>query len=595
MRFSNTNRDKSAVAAAFLCGILLAAAGCGIPKLHPPLPGPEVPPTFNGSNDPENSAQVPIAEFFNDPLLISLVDQALWGNQELRILAQDIAIAQNEVWRRSGAYLPFLTFGANASYDKLSTFTPLGSDLSQITTPVGGPFPNPLPDFLLAGDITWQIDVWRQLRNARDAQSLRYLGTIDGRNYIVTRMVAEIAENYYRLMGLDKQLETLDGTIALMEQSLALAKAQKEGARGTELGVQRFLAEVRKNQSQKLIVRQEIIQTQNRINFLCGRYPQLVERISARFLELQLQALRVGVPSQLLLNRPDIREAERNLQAAGIDIRVARASFFPKVIITSGVGYEAFQPQFLFYTPESLIYSVAGGLVAPVVNRRAIQAEFLNANARQLQALYEYQRTVLNAFTEVVNRVSKVQNYSQSIELKFQQLASLESAVDVANKLFQNARIEYLDVLTALRDRNDARIVLIETKQEQLSAIVNAYQALGGGWRYVGGPIQLPPPGFQGPLPPPLAPPLAPPARPAEEIAPPQPGPVVGPAQGGPAMQAPGKNEPVIQGPVQGGPSPMPPPDGAKGPRRQGPMVQPLPPPSAVGRGASSPQNPRAG
>ena len=362
-------------------------------------------------------------------------------------------------------------------------------------TPNGGPFPNPLPDFMVAADISWQIDIWRQLRNARDAAGLRYLGTIDGRNYVVTRLVAEIAENYYQLMALDKQLETLDGTIALMEQSLELAKAQKEGARGTELGVQRFLAEVRKNQSQKLIVRQEIIQTENRINFLCGRYPQPVERVSARFLELQLQTLRVGVPSELLQNRPDIREAERELQAAGLDIRVARASFFPKLIITSGVGYEAFQPQYLFFTPESLIYGVAGGLVAPFINRRAIQADFMNANARQLEALYEYQRKVLNAFTEVINRVSKVQNYTASIELKTQQLASLEAAVEVANKLFQNARVEYLDVLTALRDRNDARIVLIETKQEQLAAIVSAYQALGGGWRFVGGPFQMLPPG----------------------------------------------------------------------------------------------------
>ncbi|MES1213267.1 MAG: TolC family protein, partial [Singulisphaera sp.] len=351
---------KNSVATAFAWCMLLVLPACGIPKLHPPLPAPTPPDSFNGVTTPDNSSQVPPAEFFNDPLLTSLIDQALWGNQELRILAQDIAIAQNEVWRRSGAYLPFLSLGAGASYQKLSTYTPLGADLSQIVTPSGGPFPNPLPDFLLAADITWQIDIWRQLRNARDAQSLRFLGSIDGRNYIVTRLVAEISENYYQLMSLDKQLETLDGTITLMEQSLELAKAQKEGARGTELGVQRFLAEVRKNQSQKLIVRQEIIQTENRINFLCGRYPQPVERISAQFLELQLQALRVGVPSELLQNRPDIRQAERDLQAAGLDIRVARANFYPKLIITSGVGYEAFNPKYIFYTPESLIYGVAG-------------------------------------------------------------------------------------------------------------------------------------------------------------------------------------------------------------------------------------------
>jgi outer membrane protein, multidrug efflux system len=500
VRFSNAKHKTNAVASAFACGILLLAlSGCGIPRLGLPRPAQPLPPNFNGATTPENSSEVPTSEFFNDPNLIGLIDQALFGNQQLRILAQDIAIANNEILRRRGAYLPFVTFGGGASLDKLSTFTPQGSDLSQIVSPAGNPFPNPLPNFLVAADVSWQIDIWRQLRNARDAAGLRYLGTTDGWNYVVTRLVAEIAENYYNLMSLDKQLETLDGTIALQEQSLAVARAQKAGARGTELGVQRFLAEVRKNQSQKLIIRQEIIEAENRINFLVGRYPQPVERVSAAFLDLNLQALSVGVPSQLLQNRPDIRQAERELAAAGLDVRVARANFYPKLFITSGVGYEAFNTKYLFVSPESLIYSVAGNLVAPLINKTAIRADYLNANAEQLQRVYEYQRTILNAFTEVINRVSKVQNYSQSIEIKKQQLAALESAVDFAAKLFQAARVDitYLDVLIAQRDRNDARIVLIETKQEQLSAIVNAYQALGGGWRYVAGPMS--PAGAQGP------------------------------------------------------------------------------------------------
>jgi NodT family efflux transporter outer membrane factor (OMF) lipoprotein len=488
------NRLPNTVAIATACSVLLALPGCFIPKLRPPKPGPALPQTFNGLASPDNSSWIGAPAFFNDPRLTSLIGQALVRNQQLRILAEDIQIANNEILRRRGAYLPFLSFGARASLDKLSTFTPPGADLSQIVSPAGRPFPNPLPDFLTAADITWQIDIWRQLRNARDAAGLRYLGTIDGWNYVVTRLVAEIAENYYRLMALDNQLETLDRTIALQEQSLRVAEAQKLGARGTELGVQRFLAEVRKNQSQILIIRQEIIETENRINFLCGRYPQPVERASAQFLNLQLPPLSVGVPPQLLQNRPDIRQAERELQAAGLDVRVARANFFPKLFINAGVGYEAYNTKYLFITPESLIYNVAGQVVAPLINRSAIKADYFNANARQLQALYEYQRTILNAFTEVINRLNRVRNYTNSVEIKRQQLASLETAVDVAAKLFQNARVEYIDVLLAQRDRNDARIVLIDTKNQQLAAVVNLYQALGGGWRPPGMPIPPSPP-----------------------------------------------------------------------------------------------------
>lgn len=492
-RFPNTSCTKFIERAATIfmaCGLLFGLSGCGIPQLRCPKPPMEttpesffLPESFTGETGAENSAFVATSDFFNDPNLIGLIDQALVGNYELKILAEDIQIANNEVLRRRGSYLPFFGLGGGAGVEKPSFFTPKGAAEAQLTDARGGAFPNPLPDFMVAANVSWQIDIWRQLRNARDAQSLRFLGTIDGRNYVVTRLVAEIAENYYKLMALDKQLETLDRTIALQEESLKLTQARKEAARETEFAVQRFEAEVRKNQSQKFIIQQSIVETENRINFLAGRYPQPVARQNLDFIELQLHPLNVGVPSQLLQNRPDIREAERQLAAAGLDIRVARANFYPKLIITGQVGYEAFNTKYLFFTPESVVAGAAANLMAPLINKSAIRADYMNANAEQLQALYEYQRRILNAFTEVVNRVSKVQNYSGSIQLKKQQLSSLESAVAVSGSLFQNARVEYIDVLFAQRDRNEARMVLIETKQESLSAIINAYQALGGGWQ----------------------------------------------------------------------------------------------------------------
>ncbi|MBY0589427.1 TolC family protein [bacterium] len=461
--------------------LLLTLPSCCIPELRRAAPGPTLPDTFNGSTSTENSAQLGIDEFFNDPKLTDLINQAMVGNQELRILAEDVQIANNEVMRRRGAYLPFVTLGAGAGVDKPGLFTRGGAVDSQLDIRPGQSIPNPLPNFLVATNISWQIDIWKKLRNARNAAALRYLGTIEGRNYVVTRLVAEIAENYYTLLALDKRLETLDRTIALQEQSLEVAKAKKLAARDTELPVQRFQAEVRKNQSEKLIVKQEIIEAENRINFLVGRFPEPVARKSAEFIDLNPRSLSIGLPSQLLQNRPDIRQAELELQAAGLDVRVARAQFYPSLTLNAGVGFEAFNPRYLFFTPESLIYTAAGELVAPLINRLAIKADYLTANATQLQAIYNYQRVILNAFTEVVNRISKVENYRQSIEIKKQQLESLEASVANASKLFQNARAEYIEVLFAQRDFNEARLVIIETKRQQLSAIVNTYQALGGG------------------------------------------------------------------------------------------------------------------
>ena len=165
---------------------------------------------------------------------------------------------------------------------------------------------------------------------------------------------------------------------------------------------------------------------------------------------------------------------------ARLDILVARAHFFPRVDITAGIGYQAFNPKYIF-NPEALIAHAAGNLVAPVLNKKAIQAEYRTANAKQLEAIYNYQRVVLNAFTEVINRVSMVENATKSIEIKQQQLKALESSVATASDLFQNARAEYVEVLLAQRDLLEAKTVLIQTKRQQLSAIVNAYQALGGG------------------------------------------------------------------------------------------------------------------
>ncbi len=481
VQFPDTRRVKRLLASAAICGMLLVLPSCGIPPLRQADLGLEVPGSYCGLTSAQNWANLGIDQFFNDPVLIHLIDQALVGNRELRGLSEEAEVARNEFLARQGAYFPFVSFRGSAGLDKHSFFTPLGVAERDLEYLPGKHFPDPLPDYMLSLNFFMPVDIWRELRNARDAAMQRYLSALERRNFFVTRLVADVAENYFGLMALDKRMETLDQTIALQEQGYKVAKAKMEAGRGTELAVQRFQAEVRRNQSEKLIVRQEIIEVENRINFLLGRFPVPVERLSARFFDVTVQALNVGVPAQLLANRPDIRQAERDLAAAGLDVLVARAHFFPKVDITGAIGYEAFNPRYLFWTPDAMIANVAGDVVQPLINKKAIQAEYRSANARQLQSVYNYQRVVLNAFTEVVNRVAMVENYSRSIAIKKQQLESLEAAVEAANRLFQAARAEYIEVLLAQRDFMDAKMALIEAKRQQLAAIVNTYQALGGG------------------------------------------------------------------------------------------------------------------
>ena len=231
------------------------------------------------------------------------------------------------------------------------------------------------------------------------------------------------------------------------------------------------------------MIKQQITEEENRINFLLGRIPQPIQRASAGFMDTKLKMMQAGIPTQLLQNRPDIRKAELELAAADLNIAVAKANFYPSFAIRAGVGFQAFNPKYLLSTPESLMFSLAGDMMAPLVNRNAITAVYKNANATQIQAAYDYEKTIINAYAEVSNQVSNIDNLEKNYQLKSAQVDAMTQSVDVANQLFKAARADYLEVLLTQREALEAKTELIETKQKQISAMVNLYKSLGGGWK----------------------------------------------------------------------------------------------------------------
>ena len=310
-----------------------------------------------------------------------------------------------------------------------------------------------------------------------------YLATVEGKNFMVTNLVAEIAEAYYELVALDNQLVIIGQNLEIQQNALHIVRLQKQAARATELAVKRFEAEVLKNRSEKYEIKQQIVETENRINFLLGRQSSQIDRASGNFMDSVVDALSAGIPAQLLRNRPDVRKAEFELGVAKLDVKVARANFYPSFGLKAGVGLEAFKPKFLTSTPESLLYSLAGDVVGPLINRNAIKAEYNSANARQLQAVFEYERTILNAYLEVVNGLSNIENLKKNYEFKNQQVDALTKSIEISNKLFQSARADYMEVLLTQRDALESKIELVETKKEQLKARVTVFRALGGGWK----------------------------------------------------------------------------------------------------------------
>ncbi|MND48074.1 Toluene efflux pump outer membrane protein TtgI precursor [compost metagenome] len=270
--------------------------------------------------------------------------------------------------------------------------------------------------------------------------------------------------------------------IELQNNALEIIKIQKEASRVTELAVRKFSAEVLNSQSLQYEIQQKITEAENRINFLLGRYPQPIARSSTNFTDLIPADIHVGIPSQLLANRPDVKQAELELAAAKLDVKAARAEFYPSLGISGSIGLQAFDPSYLVKFPESMLYSLAGELAAPLINRNGLKAELASANAKQIQAIYNYERTILNAYVEVANQMSTISNSQKSYELKSKQVDELTHSIDISNDLFRSARADYLEVLMTQRDALDAKLELVETKKQQLNAVVNIYQALGGGW-----------------------------------------------------------------------------------------------------------------
>jgi NodT family efflux transporter outer membrane factor (OMF) lipoprotein len=464
---------------------LVVLAGC-VPSLadNPARePHKETPASFGGGARDESApattslAQKTWSDLFASPALRALIGEALRDNRELGIQLQELVIVQNEISTRQGETLPRVSASAGAGVEKTSKHTSQG-----VSDDAHG-LPENLGNFTFGLAASWEVDIWRRLRNATDAARLRYRATVEARHFLQTQLVAEIARSYYELVSLDVEIETVRRNLDVQKNALEVVRLEKLAARVTELAVQRFEAEVLKNQSRLYDLEQERVQAENRINFLVGRFPQPVKRSVEDFRAPVPEALSAGLPSELLANRPDVRRAELELEASKLDVKSAKAAFYPSLTLDAGLGYRAFSAEHLVATPESLFYGLAGSLTAPLLNRRAIEAQYRSANARQIQAVLGYEKALLQAFTDAVNQIAVIENLRKASELQQQQVARLASAVEISNVLFQSARADYMEVLLTRRDSLEAEVSLLETKRRQWLAVTGLYQALGGGWR----------------------------------------------------------------------------------------------------------------
>jgi NodT family efflux transporter outer membrane factor (OMF) lipoprotein len=462
--------------------ISLLLWACNIPRITVRKENKTLPTTYLNITDTVNIAKLNWKNYFSDSNLNALIDTALKNNQELNIMWQEIEISKNEIRARKGEYLPFVGLFGGAGIDKEGSYTWRKAVEENLDIKNNAKTLESNSDFTIGAAASWELDVWKKLRNSKKAAVSRYFSSIEGKNFMVTNLISEIASSYFELMGLDNMLDIIEKNIVLQSNALKVVKEQKNAAKVTQLAVNRFEAQLLNTQNLQFEIKQQIVETENRINFLTGRSPQPLARNSSTFFDIVADSVQAGIPSQLLANRPDIKQAEMELAASKLDVSVAKANFYPSFRITAGIGLQAFNPVYLI-NPKSIIYNLAGDLVAPLVNRNAIKATYYNANAKQLQAIYKYEQAILNAHIDVLNHLSKINNYSKSFNTKSQEVNILVQSVTIANNLFYSARADYAEVLLTQREALESKMELIEIKMKQMNAKVNIYRALGGGWR----------------------------------------------------------------------------------------------------------------
>ena len=463
--------------------IMLFIAGCKTPSLTKSPSAKAMPADFSSGLDSNlNSGVLTWRQFFKDPYLAALIDTALLHNQELAIMRQEIEIASNDIRYQKSRLYPKAEAGLGVGIEKVGRYTSQGAgDASTEITP-GKEVPDWLMDYRFGAVATWEADIWKKLRNSKKIAVNRYLSTMEGRNFQTTNLVSEIAGMYYELLALDNQLSIVRQTIILQQNALEIVRAQKEAAAATDLAVKKFESEVLNSQSREYEILQKIQIKENDLNQALGRYPQHILRDTSGILNIAPTLVNAGIPSQLLNNRPDIKQAVLELESSKLDVKVAKAEFYPAFNITAALGFQAFNPNYLVKFPESLLSSLAGDLAGPLINKAAIKTEYANANARQIQAIYEYERTILNAYIEVSSGLSNMQNYEQIFNRKAAETDTLTSSVNIANDLFRSARADYLEVLMTQRDALETKLELVEIRLSQHLAATGLYRALGGGW-----------------------------------------------------------------------------------------------------------------
>ena len=425
------------------------------------------------STDTSSIATMPWQDLFTDDILKKLIREGLDRNLNLQNAIQNIIQAQALLQQSKLAFLPTLTADANAERNKTSkaglNFPP-GININTLTN-----------NYQLQLSTSWEIEIWGKLSSAKRAVLAGYLQTEAAKRAVQTRLIADIANNYYALMALDRQLEITELTLKKRIETVETMKALKEGA--VVNGAAVVQSEANRYAAEVFIpdLKQNIRITENVLSLLLARSPGSITRNKLAD-QQPLQDLRLGVPSQLLVNRPDVQAAEFAFRTSFENVNLARTYFYPSLTLTARAGFSNLELRDFF--TNAFFFNLMGGLTQPILAQGANRARLTRAQSAQVQAFNDFQQTLLVAGQEVSDALNAYQTASDKESSRAKQIAALEKAVSYTEELLRySSATNYTDVLTSEQSLLAAQLDGVNDKLEKLKAVVDLYQALGGGWK----------------------------------------------------------------------------------------------------------------
>lgn len=437
------------------------------------LPDQSLYRTDNLPADSTSMADVPWEEIFTDPILQGHIATGLENNLDIRIALQNILAAEAYMKQGRAGQLP--TLDVNGSYTWLDPS--LGS---QAGLALGGESVN---QYDLTASLSWEADIWGRIRSRKRAFAASYLQSVAAHQAVKTELIASIASIYYQLLALDEQVKITEENIAARQSSLKTTSALKEaGVTGvTAVAVKQTEAQIYTAQAILVDLETNVQSLENTLSILLAEPPHAIVRGELENQEIETR-LKTGVPALLLENRPDVLAAEYSLVNAFELTNVAETDFYPRLSITAAGGFQSLELE-NWLSASSIFSNIAGNLFQPLLNGRQIRTAYEVSLTQQEQALLNYKKVLLNAGKEVSDALYNYEAATETIDLRAKEYAAYQIATEYSEQLLNNGLANYLEVLTARQNALNSQLNLVDSKFQRLSAIVNLYQALGGGRR----------------------------------------------------------------------------------------------------------------